>query len=675
MKSIYASPFRVYLALAACALAGILCGTQLPVSLFPNSSKPKITVRMPYGNFTPLEFHQAYGRDLESQLHKIVADGYEVDKLQVEYTPERVNYEVEFKWGAPPRTSFKEVRLVVNSFAGRLPDEIRDAVNIWPDNDNSGFIAVSFFSPTRALDEIWELLDPLLMPEVARVEDTSDPELWNPSRKEIRVELVPDKMAALQLFPRDIERAIVGSLQTAAGGSMTVGTAQLGIQLAKPTQTLADLSRAIVPAHGPGTVAVHLSDVARIDYGLRTTDSKSFKTDGAPSILLFATPRSGGNIKRMSEEILDIIKLKSAQFPPDLQYRVLVDPSEFIRSAIHNVFREVGIGALLAVAVLFLFIGSLRNTITAAIEIPLSMVLAFLLMKLSGMNLNLISLGGLALSAGMNVDASVVVMENIFRHFEEKAAGQALSFAEKLDIIAGAVAEVRFAVIASTAASLVVFLPLAFTSELSYAILGDLAKTVVFSHGFSAFVALILVPTVRLHLMSHGGARSVEKPVHSPIEGAIRRLENGYARALSYFIRSPRLKLATYGGLVAVLVALTIAVMPRLPREIIGTPDTDWMIVSVNTKGNTLMRQMESQAEEIEAQVLDKFGTKILYTFTQVRGANRASVMARLKNKADMREIWPAMEKAFVNTPFLFYWVGPWNPSELPIPDPPARTA
>jgi Cu/Ag efflux pump CusA len=108
----------------------------------------------------------------------------------------------------------------------------------------------------------------------------------------------------------------------------------------------------------------------------------------------------------------------------------------------------------------------------------MSIVLAFILMKLTGMNLNLISLGGLALSAGMNVDGSVVVMENIFRHFEKAKAN--MNFKEKLDLLMIAVNEVKLPIIASTIASIVVFAPLIFTRGLSSAILGDLAKAVVF---------------------------------------------------------------------------------------------------------------------------------------------------------------------------------------------------
>ena len=258
----------------------------------------------------------------------------------------------------------------------------------------------------------------------------------------------------------------------------------------------------------------------------------------------------------MAEDMLNIVHEAMKSLPKDIEVKVLVDPSEFIRNSIANVLHEVMIGALLAVVILFVFIGSFKNVITAAIEIPLSMILAFILMRMSGMNLNLISLGGLALSAGMNVDASVVVMENIFRHFDlaKKRAseiGDAFkpSYAEKLEIITRAVREVSFPVIASTVASLVVFLPLAFTSDLSYAVFGDLAKTVVFSHGFSAFVALILVPTVRLQLMSRPGADQEEH--HSPVEKQLGWLEKSYGNALRKFIQNRKFQFTAMHALLA----------------------------------------------------------------------------------------------------------------------------
>jgi HAE1 family hydrophobic/amphiphilic exporter-1 len=499
------------------------------------------------------------------------------------------------------------------------------------------------------------------------VTEAESPELYNPSKKEIRVELIPAKMAALQLFPRDVEHALGVALASHGGGSVTVAGTSMTVQIPRGVDDVAGLGA--VPVETPAGQLAQLSDLAHIDLATSQSQTQSFKTSGAPSIILFATPRPGGNVKKMSEDLLAEVRAALPTFPKDVRYRVLVDPSEFIDSAIENVLHEVGMGALLAVAILFVFIGSFRNTVTAAIEIPLSMILAFILMRLSGMNVNLISLGGLALSAGMNVDASVVVMENIFRHVDEaRARGERLDASGRLRVVREAVAEVRLPVIASTAASLVVFLPLAFTSDLSYAILGDLAKTVVFSHGFSAFVALLLVPTVRLQLM---GREKGEAPHRSPIEGALRGLEDGYARALSAFIASRRAKIGVALGLTGALALLAALVLPRLPREIVGRPDTDWIEIDLHARGNTLMRQMESLTEQKEAELLALLGDRALYTFTQVNGPGYGEVMARLRDKRSMRDVWKEVQARFTDSPLVHYETYPWNPSELPIPDPP----
>ena len=640
MKSVYASPLRVYLCLGALAFAGLLSGLKLPVSLFPNSSKPAIWAGISYGNMTPEEFLNVYGRQLEHQLKTISADSVEVEKVTASYNRKSVDYNIEFKWGTQAQAAQKEVELQVNSFASRFPTEVRDSVQVWPKNENAGFLAISFFSPTRSLDDLYQVLDPVLMPKMSGIQDAQQLDLWNPTGKEIRVELNPSKMAGIGSFSARYRALHPDRARRLLGGSVTIGTHQLTIEMPRDPKSVEDLNRILVSTPNGGLV--HLSDLARIDVQVKTTNSQSFKTSGVASLILFATPRPGGNIKNMAEQMVAIVEQTMPELPKDIQYKVLVDPSEFIRSAIHNVFREVGMGAFLAVLVLFLFIGSLRNTITAAIEIPLSMVLAFILMRFSGMNLNLISLGGLALSAGMNVDASVVVMENIFRHFEEEPGPH--TFEEKLRIIVQAVSEVRFAVIASTIASLVVFLPLAFTSDLSYAILGDLAKTVVFSHGFSAFVALVLVPTVRLHLM--GKETSAPAVTHSPIERQIRKVEDLYGRALGAFIRRPKLQGTTYLGLATVLAVLAALVLPRLPREIIGRPDTDWMIIAVNTSGNTVLRQMESQADEIEARSLKLFGPSVGYVQPRAERQQRESDGAS-RDKGEMHAVWKKMEEAF----------------------------
>ncbi|MBN8554962.1 MAG: efflux RND transporter permease subunit [Deltaproteobacteria bacterium] len=663
MKSIYTSPLRVFLCLGLLALVGIYQGFHLPISLYPKASKPRITVSVSYGENTPEQFMRSYGESLEASLSSLNTSGLSVQKIRTTYGTSRAEFTIDFDWGVSDTLAYKEVELRTNSFLSSMPKEIRDSLWIWSNSGNSGFLAISFFSEQRSLSDVYDLLEPRLMPQLRKVSDVGEAYLYNPNKQDILIELKADAMASLGLFPRDIEDAVNGALRSEGGGSLTIGTNQMLIQIPRSVKTVEDLKSILVRSRSGRSVI--LNDIAKVDIRPSLDDVRIFKTSGTPSIILWADPKADGNIKAMSEGAIAAVEKIMPSMPSDIHYRVLVDPSEFIRSAVNKVIFEVILAAFLAVSILFLFIGSLKNTITAAIEIPLSIVMAFILMRIFGMNLNLISLGGLALSAGMNVDASVVVMENIFRHFKGKTGP--LDFETRLKIVMTAVKEVRVPVIASTIASLVVFIPLAFTSNLTSSILGDLAKAVVFSHGCSAIIALILVPTVRLWLMKN----ETQMDFKSPIENFLLRLENFYANSLKWLLSHRLAKASLFIGLSVSLALLLIFVLPRLPKEIMGLPDTDFISLSVHSSDHSKIQQMEAQAEIIESRLLNEYGKNIIYTFTQINGPNNARIMMKLKDKSQMMDLWKKLEASFENTPLLDFGVRPWNPSELPLPDDP----
>lgn len=666
MKGLYSSPLRVYLMMGLLAFFGVYCGLQLPVSLFPNSSRPVVHVGGGYGNMTADEYYHTYGTSLESKLKSIRLSDAQVEEVDASYDPTELDIRVQFRWGDNVDSALRETKNIVSAFSaqwGNSPDYQLYA-RVW--NRNSGFLAVSFFSNQRSPDELFKVLDPVLTPRLQGVEDADNPMVYNPQAREVRVELRPEALTALQLSTQTVEDAIRRGFETRRGGEVFSNGKTLRVIMPRQVNKVEDIG--VIPVQTNSGKIVPLRDIARISLAPQTNGTQIFKTNGAASVLVFSTPKPGGNVKAMSEDIMREIQDAAKVLPKDVQYRILVDPSDFISSSIQNVLHEVLIGSCLAVLVLLIFIGSPRNVATAAIEIPISLVLAFILMRMAKMNINLISLGGLALSAGMNVDASVVVMENIFRHFET-VKGK-ISRDERLRIILNAVNEVKGPVIASTIASLVVFIPLAFTSNLSYAILGDLAKAVVFSHAFSALVALILVPTVRLHLMSR--EEEVRHP-KSPIDGALVWLESTYSRLLGKFIARDAFKfrLATVVALVAALTLLITVVLPKLPKEVVGTPDTDWIVVGATVDTNSKIRQMESASDLIERELLQKYGNKIKYTFTQIQGAQFSIILARLKNKSDMADLQKQMSETFKNTATVRYFVEAWNPSELPLPNPP----
>lgn len=663
MNGLYTTPMRVYITLGAFALWGILSGLQLPVSLFPNSSQVTVGANVPTGIFSAQQFYDAYGRELESQLQNVKVGSSRVKELRADYHNHSAQYQLQFEWGTDPEKAVSEVTAVINTRFASSPEEVRRGIQVYTWSENRGFFAVSFYSPMRSLDELYGILEPMVTPLRAGIEDAGNFGLWNPNRKEITVSLIPEKLAQYEVTTQQVQRAINASSFGLTGGSLRVGENDYLIDLPKTVDGLETLERVRVSPRG--AAPIFLKDVARISSGISKDSRQKFKTSGVESLILFADPKEGGNIKRMADQIMAQMAILEKSWPSDVQYKILVNPSEFINRSISNVVHEVFLAAFLAVVVLFLFIGSFRNVITAAIEIPLSLLMAFILMRLTGMNLNLISLGGLALSAGMNVDASVVVLENIVRHFEMKHGP--MSAAERAQTVFKAVEEVRLPIIASTLASLVVFLPLIFTQGLTHSLLGDLAKAVIFSHGLSAVVALVLVPTIRLHLMSKG----IRMDVHSPVEPVLRRLESLYRRSLEIFLDRKGLQLAVFGSVILLLPLLVAFVLPRLKKEVIGKPLSDWLIVGISSPTFSTVKQMESELDELEGDLNARFGSGILYTFTQINGPNNGNIMIRLADRHQITEMVQKADEIYKNTPTKFYFVDQWNPSELEIPDPP----
>lgn len=664
MKNFYQSHLRIYVIIIILATIGIWSGLNMSVSLFPNSAKPIVRMYIGYGGMSAGNFIKNYGEEFESQLQKISRSGDEVIKVKGEYRKTSVFYTIYFEWGVDHDSARNQVEMVANAFKSRLPKESADNMDIWQWNSNTGFYALSFYSPDKTTNEMYELLEPRLRPKLIKIKDADNPNIWNPNRMDVKIVLDPHKLAKLNIYPRHIINSILNSHRSYTGGVVKEGKSNLSIQINSKDDEFKELGQTLININSR---SVYLSQIAKIEYSASKNRSTLFKTNGSPSLILFSKPKGDGNVKNMSEEINKAVEsvIKNTK---GISYKVLVDPASFISNAVQNVFHEVIIAAVLAVLVLFLFIGNLKNVITIGLEIPLSIIVSFIFMKAFGVNLNLISLGGLALAAGMNVDASIVVLENIFRHLklEQNKADYHNEKIDKLAVIVKAVKEVAAPIFVSMITTLVVFVPIAFTSELTNAILGDLAKAVIFSHCFSAFVAVFMVPSVRYQIIKNKS----EFNFNSPISSILEKIESFYVNSLQVFLSSKKKKISLLLAVTVFFISLTLLVFPRLPKEMIGKPSSDWVELSVKLHTAQHISQMEEKALEVENQILTNYKDKILYTFVQIHNKNSAALMFRLKDKSDSDWILKKFEDDYKNTPELFFMADQWNPASVPIPNP-----
>lgn len=190
MNSIYSKPLRIYIILGALGIWGLLSGVNLPTSLFPKSGQSTIGVSVPNGNLTSQQFFDIYGKNLESALQSIKINGSSVKDISTEFRGSGFFYKVSFDWGVDPEKALIEVQNVVNTNLSNAKDEIKRNIAIYPWSENRGFFAVSFFSPLRSLDEVYEILSPTITPIKSQIEDAGDFGLWNPNFKEISIYLM-----------------------------------------------------------------------------------------------------------------------------------------------------------------------------------------------------------------------------------------------------------------------------------------------------------------------------------------------------------------------------------------------------------------------------------------------------------------------------------------------------
>jgi HAE1 family hydrophobic/amphiphilic exporter-1 len=666
LHSIYSSPKKVFLIFILLSIWGIFSFFQLPVYLFPNTQKPKIFVDLNIASMSPSDFYSTYGANLERELKSIFTQKLRVEKVKGEYSERNVNIEVEFGWGANSLEAKNEVERVARAAVATMPENIRNTLWVNLNQRNSGFFALSYYSNKREAREVYEIVEPKIMPRLAEVQEAQSPFLYNPKMNSLLINMKLASMLMMGFQPEDIRNAVSAALKSYTAGQVPVGPGQISVYFPPELQKVSDFKNLIISNSKGNTAA--LSDLAEVIVGISESSQQVFKTSGFSSLILYSAPKPEGNIKKMSEEILKIVKEIQKELPSDIQYKVLVDPSEFIGNAISHVGWEVMIASGLAVLVLFLFMGSFRNVITAAIEIPLSIIFSFILMMLFKVPLNLISLGGFALAAGMNVDASIVVMENIFRLFGEKA-GSIKTFNDRLNLIVQAVREVRTPIISSTLISLVVFTPLMMTSSLSSAILGDLAKAVIYSHGLCIVISLFLVPVIRLFTLKSSANLNFHS---SPMDKSLFWFSNHYAKILNSLLKNKNKRAGLYLFCFVSLLISVFVISPRLQREIMAQPNSDWVMVGVSLSSAQAQdsRRLLYQVEQLDSQIRTQYPKEVDYTYLQ-NSSNYGNIMVRLKDKKFSENIKKEFENKFVDTPFIKYRIRAWNPSEISLPDPP----
>ncbi len=561
----------IYLVVVVLGIVGLL---GLVIDLLPEIDAPRITVTTAYEGVAPQDIETLLTRPIEQAVSTV--DG--VERLESTSSEGLARVTLHFEWGVPLDEAVNDVRAQLDRARANFPDAA-DAPTVLKFDLSGASVAHLGLAGTGdarrlrflAEDELARRLE--AVPGVARVD------VRGGRVREIRVELARDRIAALGIDAESISNALARANRNVSAGNMIANGQEVVIRTEGEFRSLAEIGNVVV-AHREGR-AIQLRELAEIHDGIQEVRDELW-VDGVPGIRLIISKQSGANTIEVVRALREEVEKINREYAGRLELSMLRDSGEFIEDAIGSVLDALLIGGALAVLVLLAFLRDVRATMVVSTAIPISVLATLALMYFMGITLNLMSFGGLALGIGMLVDNAIVVLENIYRKHENG-----------LDPDEAAVEgcrEVTGPVIAGTATTLAVFVPVVFLRGFAGVFFREMAVVVCFSLLCSLIVALTLVPMIASRLL-RGSARTPVAAAKAPP----RVLERGYRRLLAMVLRRP----GTAIGLASALFISTSLLVPKLGTELMPEADEGRVKVSVQLPVGTPVTQTSQTLREL----------------------------------------------------------------------------
>ncbi len=590
-----AKPVTTAMAYLAIAFLGVVAFVRLPVDLLPDISYPTLSVITNYSGAGPQEVEREVTVLLENAF-STVPGVTEVSSNSIEG---RSSITLRFPWGTDLSAAANDVRPAIDRVRSRLPSGA-ETPRLSKFDPNLMPIVQIAIEGQGDLSALRDLAENEFRPRLEQVEGVANVDVRGTQQKIIQVRLDARRLEALGVSDREVAQALRAESTSDPGGDVRVGAQRRIVRTVGRFASPDQIGQTVVAVRGG--VPVRVVDVGRVEDTLADATS-IFRINGRPAVLIAASKQSGTNTVAVASRVLRVASQIGEQFP-QVQLTTVNDGSRFIRRSVLNVQQAAMIGSVLTVIVLLIFLRNVGSTLIISTAIPISVLATFLLMFSGGLTLNLITFGGLALAIGMLVDSSIVVLENIFRHREE---GRPPRLAAE-----ESTREVGTAIVASTLTTIVVFLPMFFTTGISSVMFRPLAYVVTFSLACSLVIALTLIPSLASRALTIGHGRGLAGRLATAVERRLLVLEDAFRRLLMAVMRRPSLVVLPS----IALVVLTWSALPLIGRETFPSADERELFMIVNLPRGTALEVSDRTARRLEQTLVEETpGVGMVATF------------------------------------------------------------
>src|SRR6185436_19729825 len=404
-------PVFATMMMAALAVLGLTSYQALKVDLFPDVEFPVVTVTTRYEGASP----ETVERDVTKKIEESVNTVEGVRHIESTSQEGLSTIVVNFNIGVPTLNASQDIRGKVAAIRGNLPREIDEPIIQRIDPASTPIVSVAVDAPALTPRAVSDIADKLVKRRLENVPGVGAVNLVGEAKREIQVIVDRTRLEAYGLSLAQVITALRTQNVDAPVGTADRGATEAMVRVAARGTSAAQIAEIPVKRVGERTLLV--SDVAQVIDGVEEPKSIAF-VDDTPAIALDVQKQAGANTVGVADGIRDAVEKMGPELPPGVTLRMVRDDSTFIRESIEDVQVTLVLGGILTVFIVFLFLNSWRSTVITGLTLPISVVAAFIAMRIFGFTLNVLTLMGLSLAIGMLIDDAIVVRENIVRHMQ-----------------------------------------------------------------------------------------------------------------------------------------------------------------------------------------------------------------------------------------------------------------
>ncbi|WP_138429322.1 efflux RND transporter permease subunit [Fodinibius saliphilus] len=505
-------PVTTIMVFISFVVIGIIASRMVPLEYFPDISFPGAYISVPYPNSTPEEVERNITRPIEEALATISG----LERMNSTSSENQAGIFVQFKMGSNISMKAMEVKEKIDGIRNQLPDDMeRFSINKFSAQDNP--MMKLRISSKRNLSNAYDLLNRNLKQRIERINGIAKVDLYGVEQKQIRIELIPDRLKAHKVNLNELTQKLRRSNFSVTAGKVEDAGKRYMVRPTGELTNPAEFARLVI---GPNNL--QLKDIATVGYGKPDRDYGRH-LDQTYAIGLDVFKESGANTVEIGDKVLtEIEEINKLPEMHGIKIYEMNNQATGIISSLSELFKAGLLGAFFSIIILYLFLRRLSTTLIVAMAVPFSLIVTLGLLYFMDLSLNILSMMGLMLAVGMLVDNAVVVTENIHRN--QKLID------DKVEATKRGVKQVSMAVTAGTLTTIIVFLPNIISEDSMIAIqLYHVAITIILALGASLLISLTIIPLFTSKVKAP--KKTEEK------NNIIKKLEEKYSATLNWLLK------------------------------------------------------------------------------------------------------------------------------------------